>query len=260
MEFCTIASGSSGNCAYTGIGGRHFLIDAGISGKRIENALFGMNVHNIDGIFITHEHRDHIVGAGVMARRFKLNIYATPLTWRFFASHQSLGALDAGQIKVIEPGKPLDVGGVKVTAFGTMHDAIQSVGYTFEYGGQKMAAATDLGCATDIVRQHMKGAQIVLLESNHDPEMLRNGPYHRNLKERVASNYGHLSNAAAGVLITEIAGNSLQHVVLAHLSEDNNIPMLAYDTVKRVLDSKNVKLKSMQVAERNKAGMVIRYE
>lgn len=260
MEFCTIASGSSGNCAYAGIGGKHFLIDAGISGKRIENALFGMNVHNIDGIFITHEHRDHIVGAGVMARRFKLNIYATPLTWRFFASHQSLGALDESQIKVIAPGKPLDIGGVTVTAFGTMHDAIQSVGYTFEHSDKKIAVATDLGCATDIVRRHMAGAQIVLLESNHDAEMLRNGPYPFRLKERVASNYGHLSNAAAGMLITEIAGDSLQHVVLAHLSEDNNIPMLAYDTVKRVLDSKNIQLKSLQVAERNKAGAVVRYE
>ena len=259
MEFCTIASGSSGNCSYVGIGGQHFLIDAGISGKRIENALFQMNIHNLDGIFITHEHRDHITGAGVMARRFKLKLYATPLTWRFFANNQSLGALDASQIKVIEPDTPLDIGGVKITAFSTMHDAAQSVGYTFEAGTEKFAAATDLGCVTDTVRTHMKNAQIVMLESNHDPGMLQNGPYHQRLKDRVASEHGHLSNAEAGILLTDIAGDTLEHVVLAHLSEDNNMPRLAYDTVKRILDGKGINIKSLQVAERNKSGMVVRH-
>ena len=257
MKFCTIASGSSGNCAYANIGEQHFLIDAGISGKRIENALFEMNVHNLNGIFITHEHRDHILGAGVMARRFKLKIYATPLTWRFFATHRSLGALDANQIKVIAPNKPIDINGVTITAFSTMHDAIQPVGYTFEHNYKKIAVTTDLGCATDIVKEHLRESQIIMLESNHDPDMLRNGPYSRSLKERVASKYGHLSNADAGVLLTEIADANLQHVVLAHLSEDNNIPMLAYDTVKRILDSKNIGLSSLQVAERNKVSTLV---
>jgi len=257
MKFCTIASGSSGNCAYAQIGGKHFLIDAGVSGKRIQNALSQINVHNIDGIFITHEHRDHVVGAGILARRLKTNIYATPLTWRFFANHRTLGELDAGQIKVINPGMPLEIDGIKVTAFSIMHDAIQPVGYTFEVNDKKIAVATDLGCATDVVREHLKGAQIILLESNHDPVMLKNGPYVWSLKRRVASNVGHLSNADAGVLLADVAGTELQHVFLAHLSEDNNLPILAYDTVKRVLDSRNVNIQSLIVAERHQPGMLV---
>jgi len=257
IEFCTIASGSSGNSACVGLGGQHFLVDAGVSGKRIENALFTMNVRNISGIFLTHEHRDHIVGAGVMARRFKIDLYATPLTWRYFAANRSLGELNAEQIKVIEPEKPINVGGVKVTAFDIKHDAAQPVGYTFEAIGKKVATATDLGCATDTVRKHLKGAQVILLESNHDPVMLKNGPYHQGLKQRVASSHGHLSNADAGVLLTEVAGAELEHVFLAHLSEDNNTQILAHDTVKRILDGNNVAIKNLTVADRHTPGPVV---
>ena len=138
MEFCTIASGSSGNATCVGLGGQYFLVDAGISGKRIEHALQLMNVRKLSGIFITHEHRDHIAGAGVMARRFKLSLYATPLTWRYFSRTNSLGALDMEQIKIIEPGKPFIIDGVTITAFDIPHDAAQPVGYTFEAGGKKL--------------------------------------------------------------------------------------------------------------------------
>jgi len=260
MEFCTIASGSSGNSVCVGLGGRYFLVDAGISGKRIENALFQMNVRNISGLFITHEHGDHVAGAGIMARRHKVNLYATPLTWRYFAANQSLGALEASQIKVIEPGKPIDVDGVKITAFDIQHDAAQPVGYTFEACGKKIATATDLGCATDTVRAYLKGSHIILLESNHDTEMLKNGPYHQALKDRVAGPRGHLSNADAGVLLAEVAGEELEHVFLAHLSEDNNTQMLAYDTVKRILDGYDVKVKNLTVSERHTPGQVVRCE
>jgi len=260
VEFCTIASGSSGNCACVGFGDRHFLVDAGLSGKRIENALHKMNVRALGGIFITHEHRDHIAGVGVMARRFKLNIYATPQTWRYFAYNQSLGALNAEQIKVIEPGKPVDVGGVKITAFDISHDAEQPVGYTFEAGNKKAACVTDLGEITDTVRNHLSGCNILMLESNHDPEMLRNGPYPYPLKKRISGPNGHISNAEAGYLLTEIMGDELEYVFLAHLSEDNNTPMLAYETVRRILDVNGLDLKGLAVAERHSAGPVVRCE
>jgi len=260
VEFCTIASGSSGNSVCVGVGGKHFLVDAGISGKRIEQALFKMNVRNISGIFITHEHRDHITGAGVMARRFKINLYATPFTWRYFAYNKSLGALDAEQIKVIEPEKPIDIDGVKITAFDISHDAAQPVGYTFEAAGKKVATATDLGHITDTVRSHLKGANIIMLESNHDPVMLKNGPYPYVLKQRVAGKHGHLSNADAGVLLTEVAGKQLEHIFLAHLSEENNTPMMAFDTVKRILDGNNIAIKNLVVAERHVPGRVVRCE
>jgi len=258
MEFCTIASGSSGNSVCVGLGGQHFLVDAGVSGKRIEHALFQMNVRSVKGIFITHEHRDHIAGAGVMARRFKLKIYATPLTWRCFSRYGSIGEIDADQIKIIEPNKPLNIDGVIVTPFDISHDACQPVGYTFEFAGGKIAIATDLGCATDTVRSNLKGSKIILLESNHDPHMLKTGPYHYKLKERVASEHGHLSNAQAGMLLSEVAGTELEYVFLAHLSAENNVPRLAYDTVKRVLDGNNVSIKNLIVAERNVPGAVVR--
>jgi len=258
MKFCTIASGSSGNSSYVGIGGQNFLVDAGVSGKRIENALFQMDVRNIDGIFITHEHRDHIVGAGVMARRFKLNLYATPLTWRYFVANRTIGEVDASQVKFIEPEKPINMNGVKVTAFDISHDAAQPVGYTFETeDGNKIAFATDLGHETDTVCNHLKDAQIIVLESNHDLEMLKNGPYHYKLKERVASRFGHLSNIDAGQLLSKIAHDKLKHVILAHLSEENNMPMLAYSTVNRILEGNNISIKNLFVAERHHSGQVL---
>jgi len=260
MRFCTIASGSAGNAYYLGLAGRHFLIDAGVSGKRIQHALQRLNITEISGIFITHEHRDHITGAGVLARRLKVPIYATSLTWRYFLRHGSLGALEEEQVKIIEPERPFSVGDAEITAFDISHDASQPVGYTFCIGEKKMAVATDLGCATDTVKERLKNARILLLESNHDPEMLQRGRYHPMLKARVASNRGHLSNAQAGMLLAEVAVPDYTHVVLAHLSEENNTPMLAFDTVKRVLDGNNVRVRQLDVAERHIPGEMVEYE
>ncbi|MCL1863995.1 MAG: MBL fold metallo-hydrolase [Defluviitaleaceae bacterium] len=263
MKFFTIASGSSGNAYYLGLGGKNFLIDAGVSGKKIDHALQQMNIRSLDGIFITHEHRDHITGAGVVARRYKADIYATPLTWRYFLRHRSLGALEESQVKTIEPEKPITIGDAKVTAFDIPHDALQPVGYSFRSlsdRDEKMVIATDFGHATDIVKKRLKNARVILLESNHDPEMLERGRYHRSLKNRVLSNHGHLSNAQAGMLLAEVVVPNKTHVFLAHLSEENNTPMLAFDTVSRVLDGNNIKLRGLQIAERHILGEMISYE
>jgi phosphoribosyl 1,2-cyclic phosphodiesterase len=260
MKFFTIASGSSGNAYYLGIGGRHFLVDAGVSGKKIDNALQRMNIRNLSGVFITHEHRDHISGAGVIARRYKTDIYATPLTWRYFSRHKTLGALNEEQVKIIEPGIPLAIGGAEVTAFDVPHDASQPVGYVFRENSQKIVIATDFGHATDDIKEKLKGARVLLLESNHDPEMLQRGKYHPSLKMRVASNRGHLSNAQAGMLLAEVVIPGKTHVFLAHLSEENNTPMLAFDTVQRVLDGNNVSVARLEVAERNIPGEMISYD
>ncbi|MCL1883391.1 MAG: MBL fold metallo-hydrolase [Defluviitaleaceae bacterium] len=261
MNFFTIASGSAGNAYYLGLGDKHFLIDAGVSGKKIEHALYKMNIRSLDGIFITHEHRDHISGAGVIARRFKTDIYAAPLTWRYFSRHKNLGALNETQMKIIEPDKPIIIGGAKVMAFNVPHDASQPVGYVFSAvsdESEKFAIATDLGHADDNIKERLKGARILLLESNHDPEMLQRGRYHPTLKVRVAGNRGHLSNAQAGMILSEVATNKT-HVFLAHLSEENNTPMLAFDTVQRVLDGNNVSVARLEVAERNIPGEMVSY-
>jgi len=262
MNFFTIASGSSGNAYYLGIGGRHFLIDAGVSGKKIEYALQKMNVKSLSGIFITHEHRDHISGAGVIARRFKTEIYASPLTWRYFLRHGSLGALNEEQVKIIEPGCPLILGGAEITAFDVPHDASQPVGYVFRDtsdNSKKMVIATDLGHITDNIKERLKGARVLLLESNYDPEMLERGSYHRALKTRVAGKHGHLSNAQAGMLLSEVVVPDKTHVFLAHLSEENNTPMLAFDTVRRVLDGNNISVARLEVAERHIPGEMVSY-
>ncbi|MCL2500298.1 MAG: MBL fold metallo-hydrolase [Defluviitaleaceae bacterium] len=260
-RFATIASGSSGNCAYAGLGGEHFLIDAGISGKRILTGINHFQIPSLSGILITHEHGDHVRGLGIVARRLRVPVYATPLTWRYLLRHDKIGPMPEGLIHEIEPGKTCNIGNVAITAFDIPHDASQPVGYTLQAGGNKIAVATDLGQATDTVKQHLRDAQVIYIESNHDIEMVRNGRYHYHLKERVLGNRGHLSNVAAGVLLSEICGGLAAHkrpyVLLAHLSEENNRPMLAYDTVLRVLDGNDVKVAKLAVAERHEPGEMI---
>ena len=260
-RFGTIASGSSGNCAYAGLGGEHFLIDAGISGKKIALGLTRFAVPQLSGILVTHEHSDHVRGLGIVARRFKVPVYATPLTWRYFTRHGILGPMPEELVRHVEPGLTFSVGSVTITAFDISHDAAQPVGYTLQSGGDKIAVATDLGEATETVRTHLTDAKIMYIESNHDIEMVKKGKYHASLKARVLSNRGHLSNAAAGLLLSEVCGGlapgKRPHVLLAHLSEENNRPILAYDTVLRVLDGYEVKVKQLAVAERNEPGELI---
>ncbi|MCL2355910.1 MAG: MBL fold metallo-hydrolase [Defluviitaleaceae bacterium] len=254
MDFFTIASGSAGNAYYLGVGGQSFLIDAGVSGKKIEHAIAKKGVRKPDGIFITHEHRDHISGAGIVARKFGAAVYASPLTWRYLLRHKSLGALKEEQVKVIEPNVPLVLGDAEITAFDLSHDASQPVGYVFCCRENKAVFATDFGYATDDVKSRLKNASVLLLESNHDPEMLQRGRYHPSLKVRVAGNRGHLSNAQAGMLLAEVISPGKTHVFLAHLSEENNTPMLAFDTVSRVLDGNNIAAARLEVAERHIPG------
>lgn len=254
-----MASGSSGNATYVGANGQHFLVDAGISGKRIEQALLTHDIKYLNGIFITHDHSDHIQSAGVMARRHKINLYATEQTWRFFLRHNKLGAVPEEHIKIIESGKPINLGGVIITAFDVSHDGVQPVGYVFESGGSKAVVATDLGVVTDNVKQYLTGSNILVIECNHDVEMLENGPYHRDLKDRIAQFRGHLSNVDCGTLISEIACERLKYVVLAHLSENNNMPWVAFDTVKRILDAHSVSLEKLMVAYRHDPSEMIVY-
>ena len=250
MTFCTLASGSSGNATYIGFGGKHFLIDCGLSGKRVVSALERIGVDRLDGIFVTHEHTDHVSGVGVLARRFKLDVFASELTWRYLLRHDRLGRIYESQMKIARPGYAIHIGQTKVLAFSVPHDASCAVGYSFSCGDTKIVVATDLGQQTDTVISEMKGAKLIMLESNHDSEMLQKGRYPAELKRRVASNRGHLSNAAAGMILAEVVVPNYTYVYLAHLSEENNTPMLAYDTVDRILEANNVKPAGLYVADR----------
>jgi len=253
VTFCPIASGSSGNCSYVGAGDTHILIDAGISGKRVENGLreLGVEAGKVAAVFVTHEHIDHISGLGILSRRYGFPIFATANTWRYFERHSTLGRVSRDCARVLTPGVRVTLGDFEIEAFNISHDSSQPVGYCFYAGGYKIFVGTDIGYVTDEVRRSIAGASVVLLESNHDLEMLANGPYPKSLKERIAGERGHLSNASAGRLLAESASDKLKYIYLGHLSKENNLPLVALDTVRGILAGGLADGASLMVAERD---------
>lgn len=235
MKFCPIASGSSGNCIYIGTDEANILIDAGISGVRIAEGLKRINVspHDIDAVFITHDHSDHIKGAGIFSRRFKTPVYATEGTWRVMS--ESVGPMDGGNVKVIERERAFKFKDMEIVPFDIPHDAAEPVGFSVFSDGAKVTVATDIGRPSDELAEMLEGCDIVLIEANHDVEMLKAGPYPFYLKKRILGDLGHLSNIAAGELLDSIFSPRLKHVYLGHLSAENNTPMLAYETVTDIL-------------------------
>lgn len=254
MSFCPLASGSSGNSVYVATASTHLLVDAGLSGKGIERALAAIaavTADKLSGILVTHEHSDHVSGVGILSRRFGLPVYASAHTWRFMLRHGTIGKVAEELRKIIVPGEPQIIGDMEVMAFDIPHDASQPVGYCLRGGGFKAAVATDMGYVTDTVRALLRDVHVILLESNHDVEMLQNGRYPAALKERVLGSRGHLSNVAAGALLAELASDACRQVYLGHLSEENNRPMIALDTVYNILEANNVKVGRLSVAERH---------
>ncbi len=233
MKLCSIASGSSGNCIFAGSENTGILIDAGISGKRIEAGLNSIDrrTADIDGIFVTHEHIDHIAGLGVLARRYGIPIYTTRGTYEAVLNTKSVGKMPEGLFRPIEPDQDVQVGDLNVHPFRISHDAADPVGYRVETGGKKAAVATDLGFYNDYITEQLQGLDTLLLESNHDIRMLEVGSYPYHLKQRILGKRGHLSNEAAGQLLCEVLHDNLKHIVLGHLSRENNYPSLAYETV-----------------------------
>ena len=234
MRMCSIASGSSGNCIYVGSDNSHLLIDTGISKKRIEEGLNKLEIKGdeLDGILITHEHSDHIKGLGVFSRKYEIPIYATPGTIEGIRNCKSLGKLPEGLLHEIEIDHPFSLGTLNIDPFAISHDANEPSGYRFEQDGKKIAVATDLGKYDEYTVENLKDLNAVLLESNHDIHMLEVGPYPYPLKRRVMGDKGHLSNELSGQLLCDILHDNLKHIMLGHLSKENNYARLAYETVK----------------------------
>ena len=234
MRMCPIASGSSGNSIYIGSGDNHILIDTGISKKRIDAGLNSIDVSgdDIDAIFITHEHSDHIQGLGVFVRKYPVPIYATKDTIEVIKTNSSLGHIPEELFRVVEPDKPVTIGDITVNPMAISHDAVSPVAYTFTDGRRNMAVATDMGTYNDYIVNRLKGMDALLLESNHDIRMLQVGPYPYSLKQRILSDSGHLSNERAGRLLCDILHDKLEAIYLGHLSKENNIPDLAFETVR----------------------------
>lgn len=234
MRLCSIASGSSGNCIYVGSDTTHLLIDVGISGKRVESGLEYLDLtgRDVDGILITHEHSDHIAGLGVMARKYGIPIYGTKGTLAEIKRASSLGKIDEGLFHEIHADEKMTIKDLTIHPMQVSHDAAQPVAYRVAYGSQKVAVCTDLGHFTDYTVDCLRGMDALLLEANHDVNMLQVGPYPYPLKQRILGDRGHLSNENSGRLLSRILHDNLQSILLGHLSKENNIPELAYEAVR----------------------------
>ncbi|MCR5664684.1 MAG: MBL fold metallo-hydrolase [Oscillospiraceae bacterium] len=240
MRLSVLASGSGGNCLLLSGRQTNLLIDAGISTRRIQSFLFsrGLAWRDIGGVLITHEHSDHIYGLQTMARCTDVAVYA-PHT----VANRLLGLLPSLQerLRIIPVGEPFSLGEFRVTAFHTPHDTDESVGYRVE-GSGVFALATDMGCVTEEIRRGLTGADAVLIEANHDVQMLRDGPYPIPLKRRILSPHGHLSNADCALLARQLAAGGTKKLILGHLSRENNRPELALAAVGAALEGLGAEL------------------
>jgi phosphoribosyl 1,2-cyclic phosphodiesterase len=253
IRVCPLASGSKGNSLFVSCNNSKILIDAGLSGVEIQRRLESVDVapESLTAIIITHEHSDHVKGAGVLNRRFNVPIYITKKTYQ---ACKGLGKIE--DLHFFESGTPFELDQILVSPFSISHDAKDPVGLTMEYNGHKIGIATDLGIATNLVKEHLKDSDILYLESNHDPDMLINGQYPWHLKQRIKSRTGHLSNIDTKILISELRTDRLKHVILAHLSEENNCPKKAVHEVSKGLGSQI----NLHVAQPHKAGEIIHLE
>lgn len=242
VRFCPLVSGSSGNSTYISNGNTHILIDAGISCKQLVEHIKQLNIDpsEINGIFITHEHIDHIKGAGVLSRKYNIPIYATPGTWKGIGT--TIGEFAPENIRYVKPDKMTLVGDLCVKPFEIPHDTLEPVAYSVFTENAKMTVATDIGHVTEKIKENIYDSDVLLFEANHDIDMLKKGKYPWHLKKRILGENGHLSNVAAGETLSEIMSGSLKYIFLGHLSSENNEPHLAYETVGKILEKNHIKV------------------
>lgn len=260
VKFCSLFSGSSGNSLFLSSGKTKILIDAGVSAKMIIEALnsIGENPSELSAILVTHEHSDHIKSLGVMSRKFGVPIFANENTWETMGL--DLGPVDARKRVCFTTGESFEIGNIGVKAFPIPHDAVEPVGFNFFTCGKKITTATDIGHITRSLLNAFEQSDLLLLESNHDVEMLKVGRYPYWLKKRILSDQGHLSNEMAGKVIAYLAGIGTRVFLLGHLSKENNFPELAWQTVYNALLEKQICVGSeisLEVLLRDKVGRVI---
>jgi phosphoribosyl 1,2-cyclic phosphodiesterase len=237
LSVCMLASGSKGNAIYVSDGETAILVDAGLSGKEIARRMHaaGLQMESVKAILVSHEHSDHIRGVGVLARRHRLPVFITRDTAD--AATSQLGRID--DLQYFEIGRNFSIDGLAIHPFATSHDAHDPAGFTIAQNGHKIGIATDLGIATGMVKEHLKACSLLVLEANHDPTMLIEGPYPWPLKQRIKSRSGHLSNQDSRDLLAEIKHDGLCHVILAHLSETNNTPEKALQAALQAQDTQD---------------------
>jgi phosphoribosyl 1,2-cyclic phosphodiesterase len=260
MYFCPLYSGSSGNALFVQYGNTRLLVDAGKPGKAISDALakIGVGMETISGVLITHEHSDHIAGAGVLARRYRLPMYATAGTWQGIGS--KIGEIPPGLTRVIGADREFYLGDIGVSPFSIPHDAADPVGFRLWGGNLSISTATDLGHFSADVYRRIAGSDLVLLESNHDPDMLRANPkYAPALKKRILGDYGHLGNEACASALLKLIAGGTGTVILGHLSGENNTPGLARRVSENTLAQEGIRPGAdvqLQIALRDETGEV----
>lgn len=263
MRFCSIASGSSGNCIYVGSETTHLLIDAGISTRKIEEGLNRLELsgRDIDGILITHEHSDHVAGLGVFCKKYHVPLYATKGTVQAVLGGRGKNIPDASLFQEIEPDSHFMIKDLRVSPMRVSHDAAEPVAYRVGYQDKKVAVCTDLGIFNDYTAECLQGLNAILLEANHDVNMLQVGSYPYYLKQRILGNRGHLSNENAGRLLDRILNDNMHAVLLGHLSKENNMPELAHEAVRMEITMGKSRYKAddfpIYVAERDALSPVI---
>jgi len=251
LAVCVLASGSKGNAVYLSDGKTSLLVDAGLSGKEIERRLQSQDLSpaDLDAIIVSHEHTDHVQGVGVLSRRYDLPVFMNDGTRE---AAPRLGKIT--NLQTFECGRAFHINGIRIHPFSISHDAEDPSGFTVGLNGIKIGLATDLGIATSLVREHLASCRLLILEANHDPAMLENGPYPWPLKQRIKSRMGHLSNEDSKALLQELRHDGLEHVILAHLSEVNNLPDRALSVVGQALAQSTVVL---SVASQYTSGDVV---
>lgn len=260
IKFCSLYSGSSGNAIFLSAGRTKILIDTGLSGKKIIEALvsIGEKPTELSAILVSHEHSDHTRGAGIVSRKFDVPIYANEGTWD--AMEKDIGPVSLKNKMYFNTGKKFEIGNVFVNAFPIPHDAAEPVGFNFFVDNSKITTATDIGHMNRELLSHIEGSDLLLIESNHDIEMLKVGPYPWSLKKRILGDRGHLSNEMAGKVVAYLAEKGTRRFLLGHLSRENNFPELAYETVRNILKEKNIDIEKdirLSVASRDRAGQVV---
>ena len=262
MRFCSLFSSSSGNSTFIGSAKTGILIDAGVSTKRIKEALIAREIDPsaLGGIFITHEHIDHIKGMRILASTYNIPVFAPVGTLEYLEEN---GHLTSKFPYEVVDEKGVEIGDIFVRAFSTPHDSQGSCGYQISFSdGQKAAVATDTGCITDTMRENITGCSLVMLESNHDVGMLQNGPYPYYLKRRILSDKGHLSNEVCAEFVKELVSKGTSRVFLGHLSDENNFPELAFQTSLAALSeigAVNGRDCILQVNKKENDGSIIRF-
>ena len=249
MRFSILASGSSGNTCYIETGKASVLIDAGLSGRETERrlGLLGVSARNLDALIITHEHSDHIKGAGPLARRFDLPLYINRKTLE--RGQRTMGNLPKPVI--VRTGQTLTIRDLTVETFTKCHDAADPLGLILSFDGTRMGLVTDLGRSTRLVVDRLRECNALIVEFNHDQEMLEEGPYPLDLKRRIKGPDGHLSNKQAGELVRKICHDNLNYLVLAHLSKTNNNPTKAHKEAKEALGESGITRASILISEQD---------